>query len=138
MILLDTNVLIYASNAGSPLHDWARGVVADGVAGGGAAIDTVVLAEVCVGQRQPETAADHIRSWGVDILDVPVAAAEPCARAFRAYRARRADATGQQIQPVPLPDFFIGAHAEVLDCPLATADDRRFSTYFPSVRLVLP
>ncbi|HVR30263.1 MAG TPA: type II toxin-antitoxin system VapC family toxin [Thermoanaerobaculia bacterium] len=138
MILLDTNVLIYASDAGSPHHAWARGVIADAVAGDGAAIDAVVLAEICVGDREPAAAAERIRSWGVEILDLPVAAAEACARAFRSYRVRRAEATGEDIPPLPLPDFFIGAHAEVLDCPLATADDRRFSTYFPAVRLLLP
>ena len=31
-----------------------------------------------------------------------------------------------------------GAHAEVLECALATADDRRFSRYFPTVPLLMP
>jgi predicted nucleic acid-binding protein len=37
-----------------------------------------------------------------------------------------------------LSDFFIGAHASVLDCAIVTRDARRYRTYFPRVRLVTP
>jgi predicted nucleic acid-binding protein len=37
-----------------------------------------------------------------------------------------------------LPDFFIGAHAQIMGWPLATADEGRFRTYFPSVILRTP
>jgi predicted nucleic acid-binding protein len=39
---------------------------------------------------------------------------------------------------MPLPDFFIGAHAEVMGWPPATADEGRFRTSFPSVTLETP
>ena len=37
-----------------------------------------------------------------------------------------------------LPDFFIGAHAAVLGCPLLTRDRKRYEAYYPSVRLITP
>ena len=89
MILLDTNVLIYAFDHDSPFCNWARETIADAVAGDGAAINAVSLAEICVGDADPPTAADRIRSWGVEILDVPAAAADACATAYRTYRKRR-------------------------------------------------
>jgi predicted nucleic acid-binding protein len=138
MILLDTNVLVYAFDPGSPFFKWARETIADAVTAGGAAINAVSLAEVCVGEADPSTAADRIRSWGVEILDVPAAAADICAKAYRRYRKRRKTQSDTPAPAVPLPDFFIGAHAKIMGWDLATADRGRFQTYFPSISLKMP
>jgi predicted nucleic acid-binding protein len=97
MILLDTNVLIYASTDGSPFLEWARRTIASGVSEDGAAVNAVSLAELC----------------------------------------RRAE-SGRDAPSLPLPDFFIGAHAQIMVWQLATADEGRFRTYFPSVTLRTP
>ena len=138
MMLLDTNVLIYASDEQSHLCRWARRVIAEGVSGDGAAVNAVSLAEVCVGDAEPQTVANRIRRWGISVLDVPAAASEICARAYSAYRTRRKADSGKHAPPVPLPDFFIGAHAQIMGWSLATADEDRYKTYFPAVALRLP
>ena len=138
MILLDTNVLIYAFDPDSPFFNWARETIADAVTGDGAAINAVSLAEICVGDADPQTAADRIRSWGIEILDVPAAAADVCAKAYLQYRKRRMSQSDISVSIMPLPDFFIGAHAKIMGWELATADQGRFHTYFPSVSLKMP
>jgi len=138
MTLLDTNVLIYAFDAKSPFYGWARKTIVDAVADDGAAINAVSLAEICVGDADPSTVADRIRSWGVEILDVPAAAADICAKAYRQYRKRRKAQSGNPAPAMPLPDFFIGAHAKIMGWRLATADRGRFHTYFPAVVLLEP
>jgi predicted nucleic acid-binding protein len=138
MILLDTNVLIYAFDLDSPFCQWARETIAGAVGGDGAAINAVSLAEICVGDADPPTVTDRIRSWGVEILDVPAAAADICAKAYRQYRKRRMSQPDIPVPVMPLPDFFIGAHAKILGWELATADRGRFHTYFPSVSLKMP
>lgn len=138
MILLDTNVLIYASARRSPFLKWAKETIASGVSGDGAAVNAVSVAELCVGDAEPETVVERMRSWGVEVLDIPSAAAEPCARAYRAYRERRSEDSGREAPLLPLPDFFIGAHAQVMGWAIATADEGRFRTYFPSVTLKTP
>ena len=50
MILLDTNVLIYAFEPESRFHQLGRETIVDAVAGEGAAINAVSLAEICVAQ----------------------------------------------------------------------------------------
>lgn len=138
MMLLDTNVLVYASDERSAHCRWARNIIAEAVSGDGAAVNAVSIAEVCVGDTEPLLVADRVRSWGVAVLDVPAAASEACARAYIAYRKRRKAGSGKDAPAVPLPDFFIGAHAQIMGWQLATADTDRFKTYFPAVPLISP
>ena len=62
----------------------------------------------------------------------------PYGAAFRAGRAyvryRRAGGTRSS----PLPDFYIGAHAETEGLTLLTRDISRYRTYCPSLNLVIP
>lgn len=53
-------------------------------------------------------------------------------KAFPQYRR----STGTKRSP--LLDFFIGAHAAVSSLALLTRDHRRYSSYFPSIRLIHP
>jgi predicted nucleic acid-binding protein len=138
VIFLDTNVLIYASDPDSPFHRWSFETIARNVPGGGAIINPIVLAEICVGEARPEEAARTIRSWGIEIMDLPAACAESCARAYGAYRAAKKKTKSTPAPATPLPDFFIGAHADLLQLPLATADVGRYRTYFPGLKLLVP
>lgn len=65
-------------------------------------------------------------------LELPYAAAFSAGRAFLRYR----QSGGQRHSP--LPDFYIGAHAEVAGLTLLTRDVARYRTYFPSVKLIAP
>ena len=65
-------------------------------------------------------------------LGLPYEAAFLAGRAFRRYRR----AGG--VRSSPLPDFFIGAHAEVAGLTVLTRDVSRFRTYFPTVDLISP
>lgn len=137
MTLLDTNVIIYAMDQQSPFGDWARQTILDAVAGEGAAVNAVTVVELCVGDAEPEKIAERLHSWGIATVDVPAAAAEACAEAYRRYRERRLKEAGHAAL-VPLPDFFIGAHAMIMGWDLATADQGRFHTYFPTLTLKTP
>ena len=138
MILLDTNVIIYACDPTSPSYPWARRIIGEAVIADGAGINAITLAEFCAGDPDPSSVGKRIRDWGIYTLDVPAAAATICAQAYNAYRQRRARETSSSAPSTPLPDFFIGAHAQVMGWEIATADKGRFTTYFPSVPLRTP
>ena len=92
---------------------------------------TTALVLAAIGCSSPE--ADRIA-----LLDVPAAAANECAKAYRRYRQRRVSQSDVTVPIMPLPDFFIGAHAKIMGWELATADQGRFHTYFPAVSLNMP
>ncbi len=138
MILVDTNVLIYAFSPGSPFHIWSRHTLAQAAARSEAFVNTVILAELCVGDSDPKSVMERVRSWGVRSLDLPAAAAPIGATAFRNYLLRRENEGGRVALRIPLPDFFIGSHAQLLGCKIATADLGRYKTYFPQVKLLTP
>ena len=139
MKLLDTYVIVYARLPRSPFNHWAEEQIANAVSTEGAGLSAMSLAELCAepGVDASNVAAE-VTSFGVQLLDIPAAAAERCGEAYRAYRhARKAD-SGKDAPKVPLPDFFIGAHAELLGLELVTNDPQRIKLYFPTVKLATP
>ncbi len=138
MILLDTNVLIDAFDSSATFHSWASSLVREGLLGNGVAINPVVLAELCVGDHHPSLVAERLERLGITLLDLPVAASQRCARAYSDYLENRRKHSASAAPKIPLPDFFIGAHAALLELPLATADVGRYLTYYPEINLITP
>jgi len=95
-------------------------------------INPVVYAEVSLDFDSPMTLDALLDKVGVVFAELPREALFLAARAHHAYRRRGGTRTGV------LPDFFIGAHALVLEVPVLTRDARRFRSAFPSLRLVSP
>lgn len=73
-----------------------------------------------------------ITGLGVQYTEMPRAALFIAAQAYRAYRQRGG------ANSAPLPDFFIGAHAQAAKLTLLTRDRSRYTTYFPGVALISP
>jgi predicted nucleic acid-binding protein len=138
MILLDTNVIVDALDESQANHQWARRQIEDVVTAEGGGISVVTLAELCAGARNPADVEPEIKRWGLTIHDVPAAAASTCGRAYRRYIMARRKSGGGLSPKMPLPDFFIGAQAEVMGWKIATRDQGRFEKYFPRVALLTP
>ncbi len=137
MILFDTSVIIDARDGHSPWQQWAETQIAQAVSSEGAAVNTIVLAEASVRALLPDTVPAALLAMGMDILDLPAAAAIPASKAYAVYLQRRKQDV-QSVPKTPLPDFLIGAHAEVSKLSLATRDPDRIRTYFPQVKLLVP
>jgi predicted nucleic acid-binding protein len=65
-------------------------------------------------------------------LPLPYAAGWLAAQAFLKYRRSGGSKTS------PLPDFYIGAQAEIEGRTLITRDAARYRTYFPNVSIIAP
>ena len=95
-------------------------------------INPVIYAEVSIGFEQIEELEDAVNECGFSMLEIPKYALFRAGKAFIAYRKRGVSKLS------PLPDFFIGAHAEISGLTLITRDATRYATYFPTVRLISP
>lgn len=138
MILLDTNVIVDAFDKSQENHLWAKKQIEDAVATEGGGISVVTLAELCPGARKPVDLGSEIKQLGITVHDLPAAAAAPCGKAYRRYIVARRGSGGGPSPKMPLPDFFIGAQAEVMGWKIATRDQGRFEKYFPTVVLMTP
>lgn len=131
--LVDTCLLIRALEKNDPA---ANAAISAAQSHGRAVVNVVVLAEICTGSDAPEEVSAAVRSLGVQVVELPEAAAAVCGRAFSNYLERRGQQPASRPSKTPLPDFFIGAHAQVMGWQVATSDEGRFKTYFPEVNLV--
>ena len=138
MILLDTNVIIDANCGVGNDQVRARNLISSAILDSGAAINCVTLAELYAGPKRGEEIEDDMRRAGIVVLDLPVDAAAICGRAYRRYRLARTRSGGGKAPSMPLPDFFIGAHAELMGWKLATRDVERYRIHFPTVELIEP
>jgi predicted nucleic acid-binding protein len=132
-VLADANVLIDLLT-GDPAHmDWSLEQINIARTNGGARVNPIVCAEI---------APIFDFDWGKlgRWLRPPLYVREPlpfeasvlAARAYRKYRQLGGTRTS------PLPDFYIGAHAEAAGYSLLTRDVARYRTYFPNIHLIVP
>ena len=96
------------------------------------AINPIIYAEASIGFRTIEELEDLLPSGDFRRLDLPYEAAFLAGKAFLKYKRRGGN------RNVPLPDFYIGAHAAVAGLRLLTRDPRRYGMYFPTVELIAP
>ncbi len=132
MTLFDTNVLLDIATADPVWSSWSEGALRSATAQGLVLINPIIYAELA-----PAFAtADDLDRWLAPSifqkLPLPYAAGWIAAQAFMKYRRCGGTRTS------PLPDFYIGAHAEVEGLTLVTRDPGRYRTYFPNVALILP
>jgi predicted nucleic acid-binding protein len=73
-----------------------------------------------------------IEKSGFQLLEIPKEALFLAGKAYIKYKRRKG------VKRTPLPDFFIGAQAAVLNLELLTRDDSRYQSYFPTVKLIAP
>ena len=138
MILFDTNVLIDFMDEKAVDHKWAIQQIEDAVIGEGGAVNAVAIAELCAGDRDPNSVPRELSKLGLQLVDVPSAASPICGQAYRRYKTARLKSGGSTAPGMPLPDFFIAAHAEIMGWKVSTRDPARFEKYFPSVSLLKP
>lgn len=130
--VIDSNVIIDIVEPGSPWASWSKQQLREAKRVGDLVFNVVIAAEVA----HEFVSADRYREIFVSALwafeDIPFEAALAAGWAHREYRLRggKRDRT--------LPDFLIGAHAQVAGHRLLTRDATRYRSYFPDLDIIAP
>lgn len=112
--------------------EWSSTVLSNAANMGSILMNPVIYAEISIRFGRIEELEALLPSDVFEYQAIPREAAFLAGKCFLEYRRRG----GPKI--LPLPDFFIGAHAAVARVPLVTRDMRRFRDYFPRLRLICP
>lgn len=132
MILCDTNILLDIATNDPVWRGWSEKQVALASAQGRVLINPIIYSELSLAFATKLELDRWLDPLVFKNLDLPYAAAWVAGRAFIKYR-RSGGAKSS-----PLPDFYIGAHAEVENYVVVTRDPNRYRTYFPTVELITP
>ena len=132
MFLVDTNVLLDIFTDDTTWRSWSERTIRDALLTGTVGINPIVYAETSLAFADADALDCHLDILMLARLPLPYGAAFRAGRAFLRYR--RAGGTRSS----PLPDFYIGAHAETEGLTLLTRDLGRYRSYFPSLKLVTP
>lgn len=131
-ILFDTNVLLDIATADPAWLGWSEGQFRSAAAQGPILINPIIYAELAPAFPTQSDLDQWLDPAVFHRLPLPYAAGWLAAQAFVNYR--RTGGTKSS----PLPDFYIGAHAEAEGLTLTTRDATRYRTYFPNVALITP
>ena len=95
-------------------------------------INLVVYAEISIGFERIEALEKAMEIAAFQMLEIPKEALFLAGKTFMQYKKSEGSKSS------PLPDFYIGAQAAVMDLDLITRDESRYRTNFPTVNLITP
>ena len=132
MVLADSNVLLDIIKCDPQWLPWSRFALTNALLNGRVFVNPLIYAELPITYQTSAQLDQILNLLGIERAELPWEAAHLAGQAFIQYKRRGGNKTS------PLPDFYIGAHAQVAGFTLLTRDVNRFRTYFPSVCLLTP
>jgi predicted nucleic acid-binding protein len=132
MVLIDTNVLLDVLENDLKWAPWSQDQLDAAAATDSLAINPIIYSELSMAFARIEELDTVIEEASLNIEAIPKEAMFLAGKVFLVYRE------SQGTKHNVLPDFFIGAHAAVMQWPILTRDVGRYRTYFPRVELITP
>ncbi len=131
-VLIDSNVILDVATEDPSWGERSAMALARAADQSVLVINPIIFAEVSVGFDRVEDLEEALPPAIYRRDPLPYEAAFLAGKSFLAYRRRG----GRRL--VPLPDFYIGAHAAVAGHQLLTRDASRYRTYFPRLDVITP
>ena len=131
-VLVDSNVILDVFLDDPKWADWSESKLEEYSYQTSLYINSIIYSEISIGFKLIEDLESAIHIAGFQLLEIPKEALFLAGKAFIKYKKRKG------LKRNPLPDFFIGAQAAVLDLEILTRDISRYKSYFPTVKLLTP
>lgn len=131
-VLVDSNVILDVFLNDVKWADWSESKLEEYSDHASLYINSIIYSEISIGFQLIEDLESALNKTGFQLLEIPKEALFLAGKAYIKYKRRAG------IKSAPLPDFFIGAQAAVLNLDLLTRDVSRYQTYFPTVKLIAP
>jgi predicted nucleic acid-binding protein len=130
VILVDTNVLLDVLEDDPQWATWSQNQLDSASATHTLAINQIIYCELSMAFTRIEELETVITDAALSVEAIPREALFLAGRAFLRYRRSRG------AKRSVLPDFYIGAHAAIMQWPILTRDASRYQTYYPTVSLI--
>lgn len=130
-VLVDSNVLLDMFQGG-PASSWSRSSLVREGSVGALVVNPVIWSEISVRFPMEADLAESLAGLAVHKAQISFEAAFAAGKAYLAYRQNGGS------RERTLPDFLIGAHAQVAGHRLLTRDASRYRSYFPDLEIIAP
>ena len=131
-VIVDSNIILDVFLNDLKWADWSESKLEEYSYSSSLYINSIIYSEISIGFKLIEELEAAVFKAGLQLLEIPKEALFLAGKAFLKYRKRKG------AKRTPLPDFFIGAQAAVLNLDLLTRDVSRYQSYFPTVELIAP
>jgi predicted nucleic acid-binding protein len=131
--LVDSNIILDVIKRDPIWLGWSIGQLAGCGDAGKLLVNPTIYAEVSAGFQVERDVISVLKSFGIELADMPWDGAFEAGRTHWRYRKSQGGPREKT-----LPDFMIGAHAAVQALRILTRDASRFRTYFPNVDIIAP
>jgi len=131
-VMVDSCVYLDVFTKDSRWFEWSSRALANAADAGMIVLNPVIYAEISIRFERIEELEAFLSFEVFEYRAIPREAAFLAGKRFLEYRRRGGR------KSLPLPDFFIGAHAAVENLALVTRDLKRFRDCFPGLEFICP
>jgi predicted nucleic acid-binding protein len=132
MVLVDANVLLDVFENDPDWAAWSQDKLEAASTTDTLVINPIIYSELSIAFARIEELEAVIAEASLTVEPIPHEALFLAGKAFLKYRRARGNKRSV------LPDFYIGAHAAVMQWPILTRDVSRYQSYYPTVALIAP
>ncbi|MBN2568660.1 MAG: PIN domain-containing protein [Deltaproteobacteria bacterium] len=131
-VLVDSNIILDVFLNDLKWGDWSESKLEEYSHQSSLHINSIIYSEISIGFKLIEDLESAISKAGFHMLEIPKEAL------FLAEKAHVKHKRRSGLKRTPIPDFFIGAQAAVMNLDLLTRDVSRYQSYFPTIKLISP